>query len=179
MLLPAWNAMRYRAVRDILLFGCLLVGRWNEILSIDCASRRRRCGRRFHRLEQVKTMRRGDARDARCEDRAPRAGAREAHAGVTPEKGKRSTIRKELTLVWGTLKVAKRAGKFPSDIDSVMPVEWSNDYDPRALKLIEAAPFLRYLAARAKIDAGATSGRTWARRGTRWTRPRSPRSRSP
>src|SRR5215510_11038516 len=62
------------------------------------------------------------------------------------EKAKRSTIGKELTALWGTLKVAKRAGKFPSDIDSVMPVEWSNDYDPRALKPIEAARLLRYLA---------------------------------
>src|SRR5262249_33421903 len=71
------------------------------------------------------------------------------------ERAKRSTIGKELTALRGILKVAKRAGKFSRDIDSVMPVEWSADYEPRkrALKPAEAARLLRYLAApRAKKD---------------------------
>ncbi len=47
------------------------------------------------------------------------------------EHASRNTIGKELGALRGLLKVARRAGKFLTGVDTVMPAEWSNDYQPR------------------------------------------------
>lgn len=47
----------------------------------------------------------------------------------------RNTLGKELTTIRGLLKAAKRAKKWPFDLDEVMPSEWSNDYVPRKIAL--------------------------------------------
>jgi integrase len=47
------------------------------------------------------------------------------------EGAKRNTIHKELTVLRGALKVAKRRGEFPDDIAAVMPDGFSTEYKPR------------------------------------------------
>ncbi|MDX2053800.1 MAG: site-specific integrase [Polyangiaceae bacterium] len=47
------------------------------------------------------------------------------------EGASRNTVHKELTVLRATLKVAKRRGEFPRDIDAVMPDGFSAAYTPR------------------------------------------------
>jgi len=64
------------------------------------------------------------------------------------EGAKRNTIGKELTVLRGALKVAKRRGEFPRDIAAVMPEGFSTDYKPkeRYLPKHEALALLGELA---------------------------------
>lgn len=64
------------------------------------------------------------------------------------EGAKRNTIGKELTALRGMLKVAKRAKKWPYDLDEVLPAEWSNDYEPRTTALTpeQVAALVKVLA---------------------------------
>jgi hypothetical protein len=47
------------------------------------------------------------------------------------EGASRNTIHKELTVLRGTLKVAKGRGEFPGDIAAIMPDQFSAEYKPR------------------------------------------------
>lgn len=77
------------------------------------------------------------------------------------EGASRNTIGKELTALRGMLRTAKRAKKFPYDLDEIFPEEWSTDYVPRttALTPAQVTALVEWLAApRTKVDA---LGRNW------------------
>ena len=80
-----------------------------------------------------------------------RIGAKEVDGYVATrleEGAARSTIHKELSTLRGTLRLAKRRGEFPADIDQVMPIDFAAQYKPkkRALSFAEASKLLAALA---------------------------------
>jgi integrase len=81
---------------------------------------RAKCGHLLRLLEAATPLAKVDARTV---DRYIEARLEEGAA--------RNTISKELTALRATLKVAKRRGEFPGDIDAVMPDGFSPDYKPK------------------------------------------------
>lgn len=59
----------------------------------------------------------------------------------------RNTLGKEITTLRGMLKIARREGKFDRSLDTILPTEWSIDYEPRerALSMDELQRLLAYL----------------------------------
>ncbi len=69
-----------------------------------------------------------------ADTRLARVDAREVDRFIETrlaEGASRNTIHKELTVLRGTLKLAKRRGEYPSDIAQVMPDGFSPEYRPR------------------------------------------------
>lgn len=70
------------------------------------------------------------------------------------EDTSRNTIGKELTTLRAALKLAKRRGELAVDIDSLMPIGWSNDYKPRDT-YVRSPEDLQKLVAELLPDRGA------------------------
>jgi integrase len=86
------------------------------------------------------------------ETKLARIGAREIdlYTDLRHREGaSRNTVHKELTVIRVALKLAKRNGEYPKDIDQVMPYGFSPEYKPRTrfLTATEAQALFRELTA--------------------------------
>lgn len=72
------------------------------------------------------------------------------------EGAQRTTIAKELSTLRGTLRLAKRHGRFNKDLDAIMPLNFSPKYKPKERALSELE--IRQLLSKLRVDrAGLVS----------------------